>query len=138
MNDPAKVKPLDLSTLLRHAFLSGRGLTDNDKLSDEDQAAWCAYDPSTMNACIRITGALYGPATWQPIEPEGWFLHSAANEHTPIIYNGDKHKPLPDGPPWRVAFQCLPHGGRLTWARGKTFREAWENACAVVAGKVAA
>ncbi|MGX7874430.1 hypothetical protein ACVDG5_018210 [Mesorhizobium sp. ORM6] len=76
---------------------------------------------------------------WQPVEPEGWFLHSAANEHTRIIYNGDKHKPLPHANgPWKVEFQRLPYGGRLTGARGTTFREAWENACAAVAQREAA
>lgn len=55
---PAKPKPLDLSTLLRHAFLSGRGLKENDNLSPADQAAWMEYDPTEMKAFNRITGAL--------------------------------------------------------------------------------
>lgn len=55
------VKPLDLSTLLRDAFLSGRGLKDGDKLSDEDQAAWMKYDPERMNAYHRISSALSQP-----------------------------------------------------------------------------
>ncbi|WP_191126165.1 hypothetical protein [Mesorhizobium sp. B2-1-2] len=71
---------------------------------------------------------------WQPIEPEGWFLDRANHGHTRIVYNGDKHEPLPHAEgPWTVEFQRLPYGGRLTGARGKTFREAWENACAAVA-----
>lgn len=55
----AKVKPLDLSALLRDAFLAGRGLKDGDRLSDDDHTAWCAYDPERMNAYIRICAALY-------------------------------------------------------------------------------
>lgn len=55
-----KVKPLDLSTLLRDAFLAGRGLKDGDRLSGEDQAAWMAYDPERMAAYRRISTALYG------------------------------------------------------------------------------
>ncbi|TGV74569.1 hypothetical protein EN788_70690, partial [Mesorhizobium sp. M2D.F.Ca.ET.145.01.1.1] len=57
-NVPVKVKPLDLSTVLRDAFLAGRGLTTGDKLSEADQAAWTEYDPTRMNAFNRITGAL--------------------------------------------------------------------------------
>lgn len=51
-------KPLDLSALLRDAFLAGRGLKDGDKLSDDDQAAWMAYDPELMLAYKRITASL--------------------------------------------------------------------------------
>ncbi|RWK39291.1 hypothetical protein [Mesorhizobium sp.] len=51
-------KPLDLSALLRDAFLAGRGLKDGDKLSDDDQAAWMAYDPELMPAYKRITASL--------------------------------------------------------------------------------
>lgn len=49
------VKPLDLSNLLRDAFLAGRGLKDGDKLSDEDQAAWMEYDPSRLKAYDRLS-----------------------------------------------------------------------------------
>ncbi|MER9524053.1 hypothetical protein NKI96_10755 [Mesorhizobium sp. M0292] len=134
------VKPLDLSMLLRSAFLTGRGLKEGDKLSDADHAAWTGYDPSPLRVFQRIEAALQSRAAdpWQPVAPEGWFLYSAANEHTRIIYNGDKHEPLPHAEgPWRVAFQRLPHGGRLTDARGRTFREAWDNACAAVASETA-
>lgn len=51
-------KPLDLSALLQDAFLAGRGLKDGDKLSDDDQAAWMAYDPELMLAYKRITASL--------------------------------------------------------------------------------
>ncbi|RWI96405.1 MAG: hypothetical protein EOR22_06500 [Mesorhizobium sp.] len=76
---------------------------------------------------------------WVPEPPAGWFLNRAAHEHTPIIFNGDTHKPQPhvEGP-WLVEFQRLPHGGRLTEGRGRTFGEAWNNACAAVARKEAA
>lgn len=132
------VKPLDLSMLLRNAFLSGRGLKDGDRLSEADQVAWTEYDPTALLSYRRIESALDRPPFdgWQPVAPEGWFLERAAHGHTSIIYNGDKHEPLShaDGS-WKVEFQCLPHGGRLTGARGKTFREAWENACAAVAAE---
>lgn len=54
-----KVKPFDLSTLLRDAFLSGRGLKDGDKLSEEDVKAWVEYDPENIPAYQRIVSALY-------------------------------------------------------------------------------
>lgn len=54
-----KVKPFDLSTLLRDAFLSGRGLKDGDKLSEEDVKAWVEYDPEAIPAYQRILSALY-------------------------------------------------------------------------------
>lgn len=53
------VNPLDLSTLLRDAFLTGRGLKDGDRLSDEDQAAWMDYDPERMPAYGRVMASLY-------------------------------------------------------------------------------
>ena len=55
----AKIKPMDLSTLLRDAFLAGRGLKDGDRLSEEDQAAWAAYDPEYLPPYKRIVAALY-------------------------------------------------------------------------------
>lgn len=54
-----KVKPLDLSAIIRDAFLSGRGLKDGDKLSEEDQKAWMDYDPTEHRAYKRIYAALY-------------------------------------------------------------------------------
>lgn len=55
-----RVKPLDLATLLRDAFLSGRGLKDGDRLSEEDRAAWVNYDPERMAAYRRVADVLYG------------------------------------------------------------------------------
>lgn len=76
---------------------------------------------------------------WVPEPPAGWFLNRAAHEHTPIIFNGDTHKPvLHSEGPWLVEFQRLPHGGWLTEGRGRTFGEAWERACAAVARRAAA
>lgn len=54
----ARPKPLDLPTLLRDAFLAGRGLKDGDKLSEEDQSAWMAYDPERMLAYSRLVAFL--------------------------------------------------------------------------------
>lgn len=59
MTENSKVKPLDLSTLLRDAFLTGRGLGDGDKLTEADVAAWMAYDPESTPAYKRIVAALY-------------------------------------------------------------------------------
>lgn len=54
-----KVKPFDLSTLMRNAFLSGRGLKDGEKLSEEDVKAWVEYDPESIPAYKRVVSALY-------------------------------------------------------------------------------
>nr|WMC99294.1 hypothetical protein RAR13_11615 [Aminobacter aminovorans] len=77
----AKVKPLDLSALLRDAFLAGRGLKDGDRLSDDDHTAWCAYDPERMNAYNRICAALYAspaPAGVTAIKALEWKAPSKA------------------------------------------------------------
>lgn len=61
MTDP--VKSLDLSNILRHAFLAGRGLDMGAtavKLSDADLAAWTEYDPTKVRPYVRIFDALYG------------------------------------------------------------------------------
>lgn len=64
--EPVKIKPLDLPTLLRHAFLAGRGLSGPlARLSDEDQATWMAYDPTEMPCYKRIAAAL-GIKPWHP------------------------------------------------------------------------
>jgi len=52
-----RVKPLDLPTILRDAFLAGRGLARFDALSEADQAAWAAYDADGP-AFQRILSAL--------------------------------------------------------------------------------
>jgi len=68
--EPVAVKPMDMSNLLRHAFLAGRGLSSGDKLSDEDLAAWVGYDPEGTPAYERIRSALVkAPA---PAVPDGW------------------------------------------------------------------
>lgn len=59
----------DLSDLLRHAFLAGRGLTDGDMLSAVDRAAWAAYDPAGCPALSRILSALE-PAPPSPVVGE--------------------------------------------------------------------
>lgn len=51
------VKPLDLSNLLRHAFLSGRGASKKG-ISDADVRAWAGYDPEECPAFARIRSAL--------------------------------------------------------------------------------
>lgn len=65
-----------------------------------------------------------------PLEaPQGWFLYSAAHEHTKITFATDFHVPLPhpEGP-WLVQFQKYPKGGNLQEGRGHTLIEAWEKA----------
>ena len=57
------VKALDLSHLIRDAFLSGRGLKDGDKLSEADQAAFMEYDPTEHVSYKRIYAALYPSLT---------------------------------------------------------------------------
>lgn len=52
------VKAFDLTSLLRHAFLTGRGLKDGGKLSAEDHKAWSEYDPTEMNAFKRVSNAI--------------------------------------------------------------------------------
>jgi hypothetical protein len=55
------VKPLDLSNLLRAAFLSGRGLKDGQKMTADDQRAWADWadgDLYEYAAFQRINAAL--------------------------------------------------------------------------------
>lgn len=52
------VKAFDLTSLLRHAFLTGRGLKDGDRLSPDDAKAWMDYDPTDMNAFKRVSDAI--------------------------------------------------------------------------------
>lgn len=54
------MKPLDLSNLIRHAFLSGRGLKAWDQLSDDDMEAWVNYDPTNLLCYQRIETAITG------------------------------------------------------------------------------
>lgn len=70
---PVRPKPLDLSNMLRDAFLAGRGLKDGDKLSEADQAAWVAYDPERMTAYKRICAYLAAspPPAASPASPGG-------------------------------------------------------------------
>lgn len=58
ITDPPK--PLDLSYVMRDAFLAGRGLKDGDKLTDADQTAWASYSGQS-NAYERL--ARLDPAT---------------------------------------------------------------------------
>lgn len=51
-------KPMDLSNMLRDAFLAGRGVKDGERLSSADQAAWVDYDPLRMDAFHRLDGAV--------------------------------------------------------------------------------
>ena len=63
------VKALDLSNLIRDAFLSGRGLKDGDKLSEADQAAFMEYDPTEYVSYKRIFAALYPSLTSSDTAP---------------------------------------------------------------------
>jgi len=59
--EPLRVKPLDLSSLLRHAFLTGRGLREGEELSEADQVAWLEYDPEALPPYQRIVATLSKP-----------------------------------------------------------------------------
>jgi hypothetical protein len=52
-----------MTALLRHAFLSGRGLKDDDKLSDADLDAWCAYDPTMLPVYQLWEASVLEPAS---------------------------------------------------------------------------
>lgn len=58
--DRVKVKPLDLSTLLKHAFLSGivaaRNTPAHEEISGPD--LWLDYDPTGNAAYTRIKAVL--------------------------------------------------------------------------------
>lgn len=57
MADP--VRPLDLSNLMRHAFMAGRGLNPSGSIvSAADRAAWVAYDPSEFPPFMRLDAFL--------------------------------------------------------------------------------
>lgn len=51
------IKPLDLSTLIRHAFFSGAGYGEFEKISEEDSRRWVEYDPTTLAASQRVNAA---------------------------------------------------------------------------------
>lgn len=56
------VKPLDLSNLLKHAFLSGILAARNipaDQLLIDGPTLWLDYDPTPNPAFTRITSALF-------------------------------------------------------------------------------
>lgn len=53
---PVGVKPLDLSNLLKHAFISGRVSMGASAASHSD--AWVEYDPTESAAYKRIIAAL--------------------------------------------------------------------------------
>ena len=54
--------------------------------------------------------------------PDGWFVHSIRHEHTKIMYEGDKHFPIPNKP-WECGLKrCT--GGKLTRGRGNSLHEA--------------
>ncbi|QND53475.1 hypothetical protein HB779_17460 [Phyllobacterium sp. 628] len=56
ITETSALKPLDLSNLLRHAFLTGRGI--NGTLSDDDLKAWTEYDPTDLGWYRRVEAAL--------------------------------------------------------------------------------
>ncbi|RWF33743.1 hypothetical protein [Mesorhizobium sp.] len=96
-----------------------------------------AANPDTVGMLLSALDTAEAREPALPEPPAGWFLYRTAHEHTQIVFNGDTHKPHGDLP-WVVEFQGLPHGGLLTVGRGKTFGEAWERACAAVAGRASA
>ncbi|WP_140427037.1 hypothetical protein [Ensifer aridi] len=51
------------SQCVRHAFFAGAGYGDLERISDEDQDRWVAYDPSELPPFKRVQEAL---------ERQGW------------------------------------------------------------------
>lgn len=60
------VKPLDLSNLLRHAFMSGAGYGAGDRISDFDVQRWVEYNPEGLKPYERICAAL-APSDAEPV-----------------------------------------------------------------------
>jgi hypothetical protein len=58
---------------LRHAFYTGAGYGDTDKISDEDQKRWTAYDP-TEEGFKRISEVLHEKeqSTAKSIQAKRW------------------------------------------------------------------
>ncbi len=46
------------SQCLRYAFFSGAGYADLEKISEEDQRRWCAFDPSELELFKRMEADL--------------------------------------------------------------------------------
>ena len=68
--------------------------------------------------------------------PKGWWLYRLENNHTPIIYRGDRHiecsKEGHGRPAWTALLQRT-EGGMLTEGRGDTPGEALKAALIAVA-----
>lgn len=96
--DAETVKPLDLNTVLRHAFMSGwiasRGIVQNYgrkappyAIPDPDSAngAWVEYDPTNLDQYKRVHDALYTPV---PNPPTGLMFWRSA-KHTLDRFNSN-------------------------------------------------
>lgn len=85
IRDPGEVAPpqaLDLSNLLRHAFYTGAGYGDLQRLTDFDQKRWLDYDPTGLAQFKRIDAALRGPsAAPAPVQ------HLVADDATKAAFN---------------------------------------------------
>lgn len=46
------------SACLRHAFMTGAGYGDLERISDEDQRRFCDFDPSALTPFERVSDAL--------------------------------------------------------------------------------
>lgn len=96
-----QVKPFDLAYLLRHAFLSGRGLTGDQFLSDEDQAAWVAYVAGPDYIYDRVIAALER-SRWQDIS-------TAPKDGTDVLLWRTPTDDGDDGCRQIVAYWCSRH-----------------------------
>lgn len=56
--------------------------------------------------------------------PDGWFLFTLRNQHTPIRFAGDKHHQYRKEARWLVELQFKDGGGLLTSHEAPTPREA--------------
>lgn len=57
---------ITLSSLMRHAFMSGAGYGDLDKISEADQARWVEYDPPQTGRMKDLIDAIERPTPKAP------------------------------------------------------------------------
>lgn len=77
---------------LRHAFFSGVGYGDSERISAEDQARWTAYDPPKVGSFASIEAALH----------ENESLRARAEKAEAVCQNFEVKGPDADGLYWLV------------------------------------
>lgn len=71
----AKLSPLTLSNLLRHAFMTGAGYGELERISEDHQQAWTSYEPPEP-LYQRVHDVLY-PQTGEAIRERSMDLTQA-------------------------------------------------------------